>query len=820
MSLGHDLVALSLAARAPAAARRLRPGGGSGRVPARRARRHRGAAAVGRPRRVRAARRTLAPGRAPGLAAPFANLSADERFELAVGRAFFRDPWVAAPATTTARDGLGPLFNAHACVSCHPGGGRGALGEDGGATSALLLRLGRPAADGGAPLSGPGVRGSAADARPRSGRCCGRGAGTGARGRRRGRLRRCRRQLRRWRAVHAAPADVAHRRHGVRSAPSRHPGRRPDRALAARRRSSRGHPRAGDPRPCRRGRPRSRRHLRPPEPGARRRPARPLGRFGWKATQPSLRSQVASALRQRSRRHERAPPAAAVHRGAGRLPQGTDGRRPASRHGDLAGAPRCVDELRGDAGRAGARRGPRTRRWSPAAPCSTGAAVPRATRRASSPATPRQLRPARRSGPTPTCCCTTWARDLADQVGEGDAAASEWRTAPLWGLGRRRARAAVRGAAARRACARHRRGDPVARRRGGCVADGLSRPAASRSRGAARVPRDALTTRRTTCCIPTTPSRTAGHPRHAPRPLRHHRRGGGRAAALVRRRRLQRLVRRRGGGSRHAPGAARAAARGSRRARDRAALRGDDAGLHGSRGHRRAALHARDPVVSRRAACGVASRDGRMARGVDHPVRPDPRRQPPPAHRVLAGREQQRRARRAAGAGASRRALGGVSRRAERRRAGLAGDGGAAVRSRHATCCRASPPASARPGAAPSRWRSPATCAGSRSSIESEWRPSEGGWIDQLARRGARQRRVRDARGGDRGDRQQPGHGGRGDQEQPYRGSARRRDDRRRQAVPRRVVPLRQLARERGERAARPRGGVRRRRPSSASTTT
>ncbi|MBY0273751.1 thiol oxidoreductase [Candidatus Binatia bacterium] len=91
---------------------------------------------------------TLPAGRRPGIDEPFANLSLDERFLLAPGRAFFRDPWVPAPATTTARDGLGPLFNAHACVSCHPGGGRGKLDDDGAPSVALLLRLGRAAGDG------------------------------------------------------------------------------------------------------------------------------------------------------------------------------------------------------------------------------------------------------------------------------------------------------------------------------------------------------------------------------------------------------------------------------------------------------------------------------------------------------------------------------------------------------------------------------------------------------------------------------------------------------------------------------------------------
>lgn len=41
-----------------------------------------------------------------------------------LGKSFFEKPWVAFPASTTARDGLGPLFNQNACVNCHPQGGR------------------------------------------------------------------------------------------------------------------------------------------------------------------------------------------------------------------------------------------------------------------------------------------------------------------------------------------------------------------------------------------------------------------------------------------------------------------------------------------------------------------------------------------------------------------------------------------------------------------------------------------------------------------------------------------------------------------------
>ncbi|NQV98768.1 MAG: hypothetical protein HQ483_03640 [Rhodospirillales bacterium] len=48
----------------------------------------------------------------------------------ALGKALFDRQWVPAPASTDAADGLGPLFNARSCASCHPGGGRGRFTED------------------------------------------------------------------------------------------------------------------------------------------------------------------------------------------------------------------------------------------------------------------------------------------------------------------------------------------------------------------------------------------------------------------------------------------------------------------------------------------------------------------------------------------------------------------------------------------------------------------------------------------------------------------------------------------------------------------
>ncbi len=47
------------------------------------------------------------------------NMNYDEQDWFTIGRSFFTIPWVAAPSATTARDGLGPLFSANTCASCH-----------------------------------------------------------------------------------------------------------------------------------------------------------------------------------------------------------------------------------------------------------------------------------------------------------------------------------------------------------------------------------------------------------------------------------------------------------------------------------------------------------------------------------------------------------------------------------------------------------------------------------------------------------------------------------------------------------------------------
>jgi CxxC motif-containing protein (DUF1111 family) len=81
-----------------------------------------------------------------GFAAP--NLTFDERITFGVGNSFFNQSWVTAPASTTARDGLGPLFNARNCSSCHFKDGRGRPPLFAGDVSkGLLMRLGIPGVD-------------------------------------------------------------------------------------------------------------------------------------------------------------------------------------------------------------------------------------------------------------------------------------------------------------------------------------------------------------------------------------------------------------------------------------------------------------------------------------------------------------------------------------------------------------------------------------------------------------------------------------------------------------------------------------------------
>ena len=70
------------------------------------------------------------------------NLSFEEENDFVIGNSFFRSNWTSAPASATARDGLGPIFNASSCGGCHPKDGRAAPPEVyGEPLSGLLIRL-------------------------------------------------------------------------------------------------------------------------------------------------------------------------------------------------------------------------------------------------------------------------------------------------------------------------------------------------------------------------------------------------------------------------------------------------------------------------------------------------------------------------------------------------------------------------------------------------------------------------------------------------------------------------------------------------------
>ncbi|MEJ2756793.1 MAG: di-heme oxidoredictase family protein, partial [Gammaproteobacteria bacterium] len=71
--------------------------------------------------------------------------------DFTLGQALFKRLWVTAPSTTQAADGLGPLYNARSCSSCHQRNGRGKPQDTNGNTHrALILRLSIPTS---APIS-------------------------------------------------------------------------------------------------------------------------------------------------------------------------------------------------------------------------------------------------------------------------------------------------------------------------------------------------------------------------------------------------------------------------------------------------------------------------------------------------------------------------------------------------------------------------------------------------------------------------------------------------------------------------------------------
>jgi CxxC motif-containing protein (DUF1111 family) len=82
-------------------------------------------------------------------AQPVPGLSDEQASTFAIGNSFFNDNWVTAPASADGRDGLGPLFNAQSCSSCHfkDGAGQPPTSDDD-PTRGLLIRLSVKGPDG------------------------------------------------------------------------------------------------------------------------------------------------------------------------------------------------------------------------------------------------------------------------------------------------------------------------------------------------------------------------------------------------------------------------------------------------------------------------------------------------------------------------------------------------------------------------------------------------------------------------------------------------------------------------------------------------
>lgn len=71
------------------------------------------------------------------------NITFQEEGSFKLGNALFRKLWVSSPSSTQASDGLGPLYNARACQTCHLKDGRGHPPEGSADATSMFLRLAR-----------------------------------------------------------------------------------------------------------------------------------------------------------------------------------------------------------------------------------------------------------------------------------------------------------------------------------------------------------------------------------------------------------------------------------------------------------------------------------------------------------------------------------------------------------------------------------------------------------------------------------------------------------------------------------------------------
>jgi CxxC motif-containing protein (DUF1111 family) len=75
---------------------------------------------------------------------PARNLREEHRPSFFVGNSFFNQNWIIAPASVAGRDGLGPLFNERSCSACHFKDGRSQPPDPGQPMGTMLLRISVP----------------------------------------------------------------------------------------------------------------------------------------------------------------------------------------------------------------------------------------------------------------------------------------------------------------------------------------------------------------------------------------------------------------------------------------------------------------------------------------------------------------------------------------------------------------------------------------------------------------------------------------------------------------------------------------------------
>ena len=87
---------------------------------------------------------------------PLANITPKTLRHHSVGNSFFNQNWIEAPASAVGRDGLGPIFNARSCSACHPHDGKGRPLMDGVNRLGMVTRISIPGINqNGGPLGDP-----------------------------------------------------------------------------------------------------------------------------------------------------------------------------------------------------------------------------------------------------------------------------------------------------------------------------------------------------------------------------------------------------------------------------------------------------------------------------------------------------------------------------------------------------------------------------------------------------------------------------------------------------------------------------------------